>query len=437
MRDIDLSVKVKGLTFRNPILPGSSEIVQDERGVSKCIEQGLGGIVTKSFTSMPARRTRARPSSFNYRVFGKGLEGHHIGMGSLHPLSSEQAAEKLVPNMARLCRDEGIPFIVSICNGPDIEQWVADAKRFEQAGADMLELNFGRASTKVGAGTSVSATSSESTDLNTQIIKAIKGIVNIPISGKRSISWDPSEHWPLIKEWAEAGIDFMTCHNSATFGMLIDVEEEVPFGGLGGAPYGLGRAYLPINLLSVIETMKITDVPIIATGGVYQAMDAIMYLLVGCPLVEVCSAVFQNGYGQFGKIIKGIEEWMKRKGYSSINDFRGKSYDLATKTRAGLIPLESPFPIPSEKSSPIIPAVDMDKCTLCSKCEDVCLAGVFTVDKGRGIIDIDHENKCWGCGDCAGWCPKSAISMIDVKTKEVVWDNHGLAKMFRPENWRR
>jgi len=32
MKGIDLSVEIKGLTFRNPILPGSTDIVLDARG---------------------------------------------------------------------------------------------------------------------------------------------------------------------------------------------------------------------------------------------------------------------------------------------------------------------------------------------------------------------------------------------------------------------
>jgi len=59
------------------------------------------------------------------------------------------------------------------------------------------------------------------------------------------------------------------------------------------------------------------------------------------------------------------------------------------------------------------------------------------VNKEKGTVDIDHENRCWGCGDCVGWCPKNAISLIDWKTRELVWDNRGLAKVFRPENWKK
>ncbi len=115
MGNIDLSIKFKDLTFRNPIIPGASDIIMDEMGVIKCIEQGVGGIVTKSFTSGPWR-TKAQPYHFNYRIFGKGLENNWISRGGFHPFKSEMAAEKLIPAMARLCKNEGIPLIISIAN---------------------------------------------------------------------------------------------------------------------------------------------------------------------------------------------------------------------------------------------------------------------------------------------------------------------------------
>ncbi len=318
MSGIDLSVKAGGLTFRNPIIPGSSDIVLDERGVVKCIKQGIGGIVTKSFTSTPLR-TRARPWHFNYRVFGKGLESNWISRGGAHPMSAEQAAEKLVPRMARLCKDEGIPLIVSVSDGGDVDEWVADAKRFEQAGADMLELNVScpHASEQL-AGEAIGNALGQDIPLATRIVRSVKKVVKVPISVKLSITWDPFA--PHVKGFVEAGADCLTTQNSVA-GMLIDIEEEVPFGGLGAGGYQMGRSFLPFSLNRVVETRKLTNVPLVASGGVWTATDAIMYLLVGCPLVEVTSAILKNGYGLFGKIIRGIEDWMGHKGYSSTKDF--------------------------------------------------------------------------------------------------------------------
>ncbi|HME42276.1 MAG TPA: tRNA-dihydrouridine synthase [Syntrophorhabdales bacterium] len=435
MRDADLSVQVGGLTFRNPIIPGSSELILDQRGAEKCLEQGVGGIVTKSFTSTDLLRTRPRPWRFNCNVFGKGFENNWIGRGGLHPMSSERAAETLVPAIARLCRNEGVPLIVSIAEAANIDDWVTDARRFEQAGANMLELNFSCPIASHESGGSVGKALGQNIAITTEIIKAIKKAVNLPVSPKLSIAWDPFA--PHIKGLTEAGADCFTTHNN-TVGMLIDVEEEVPYGLLGSSGYILGRSFLPWSLGRVVETKQLTKACIIAAGGVNQAEDALMYLLVGCSLVEVASAAHRKGYRLFGEIIKGIRAWMERKGYTSINDFAGKVLPLASKVSSpDLISMESPFPTPQEKNSPIIPVINTKKCKLCGKCEDFCLSGVYTVDKAKGVVNIDHENKCWGCGGCVGWCSKNAITLIDRHTNEVVWNGRGLAKPYRPENWKR
>ena len=435
MSSTDLSVKIKGLTFRNPILPGSSDIVLDERGAEKCIEQGVGGIVTKTFTSTPLLRTRPRPWRFNCTVFGKGLQNSWISRGGFHSMSSEQASEKLVPGIARLCRNEGIPLIVSIAEGENVDEWVTDAKRFEQAGADMLELNFSCPLGSHQIGASVGKALGQNIPLAMEIVRSVKKVIKIPISPKPSIGWDPFA--PHIKGFVEAGADCLTTQNTIT-GMLIDVEEEVPFGLLGSGGYLFGRAFLPWSLGRVVETRQLTEVPLIGVGGVNEATDALMYLLVGCSLVEVVSAVYKDGYRLFGEIIKGIEEWMERKGYSSTKDFIGNALNLAIKVSSpDLIPMEWPFPMPQERSSPIIPIIDMNACILCGKCQEFCLSGVYAVDNAKGMVNIDHENRCWGCGGCVGWCPKNAIKLIDRNTKEVVWDSHGLAKPYRPENWKK
>jgi dihydroorotate dehydrogenase/Pyruvate/2-oxoacid:ferredoxin oxidoreductase delta subunit len=434
MGSIDLSVKIGNLTFSNPILPGSSDIILEEGGVVKCLKEGIGGIVTKTFTSTPLR-TRARPYHFNYRVFGDGLENCWITRGGFHPMSPEEAAEKLILKIARLCKDENVPLVVSIGNGAEIDEWVKDARLFEQAGADMLELNLAcpHATSQIGA--TLGSSVGQDIPLVIEIIKSIKKAVGIPISTKSSISGNLYARY--VKEATEAGADFFTI-GTGTTGMLIDVEKEVPFGGLGAGGYQIGRARLPMGISKAVETRKLTQVPVIGVGGVNRASDALMYLLIGCPLVMICSSIYRKGFGIFGDIIKGIEKWMERKGYSSTRDFIGKIYPLAAKASSpDFMQMEWPFPMPQEQSSPIIPIIDMDKCILCSKCEVFCLSGVFTVDKSKAVVNIDYENKCWGCGDCVGWCPESAIALIDQDSKEMVWDNHGLAKPYRPENWKK
>ena len=70
MAKVDLSVLLDGIKFKNPILPGSSEIAFDEASVKRCIDNGVGGIVTKTYTYVPAMATRPRPTHVHYQKFG-------------------------------------------------------------------------------------------------------------------------------------------------------------------------------------------------------------------------------------------------------------------------------------------------------------------------------------------------------------------------------
>ncbi len=390
--DIDLSIKVCGLTFCNPVTPGSSDIGYDEAGVRKCIEQGVGGMVTKSFTSHSPLRTRARPYHFNYRIFGKGFYSNFISRGGFHPMDPKQAADIIVPQMAKLCQGAGIPLVVSIADTDDVDEWVTDAKRFVEAGANMLQLNFSCPHAASETNRAIGRALGFDLEITSKIIRSIKKAVNVPIGPKLSITANPFEHF--VRGWEEAGADFIVCHNTPT-GMLIDVEQEVPFGGLGSGGYLMGPSTLPVNLGRVVETRKLTDLPIIASGGVWQAADAIMYLLVGCSLVEVTSAVFKNGYRLYNDVIEGIKEWMERKGYSSIDDFKGKVFNLAAKSSSSdLMYMEWPFSMPHEKTSPIVPTIDIDKCLFSNEnilppCQAACPAGIDV----RGYVNLTSQGK--------------------------------------------
>jgi dihydroorotate dehydrogenase (fumarate) len=47
-------------------------------------------------------------------------------------------------------------------------------------------------------------------------------------------------------------------------------------------------------------------------------------ILAGADAVQVVSTIYKNGYSQVGKILKGMEEWMEAKNFTSPDQFRGK-----------------------------------------------------------------------------------------------------------------
>jgi dihydroorotate dehydrogenase (fumarate) len=61
-----------------------------------------------------------------------------------------------------------------------------------------------------------------------------------------------------------------------------------------------------------------------ATTGVSDANDVVKLLLAGATTVQVASCLYRNGVGYMADLNKGLQDWMKGKGYEDLNQFRGK-----------------------------------------------------------------------------------------------------------------
>ncbi len=416
----DLTAKIAGLKLKSPILISSSELTSDLSLLKKLAHTNIGGIVTKTFTTPSEHRIRVRPYQFPLNVFGKGYrEG-----GCLYSLAAPHVEDtasvlKLVSQMAKICRESSLALIVSYFEDPaNISLWVDQAKAFEEAGANMLELNFSSPSATKVFGRSFEASK--------HIICQIKERISIPIGLKLSPTLEPLEDFIEICD--KAGLNFITAHNAPS-GIIIDVENEVPFGAPAIGGYVMGRAFLPYSLARIIRIRKTTQIPVIGVGGIYNSDDALQYLLCGCPAVGIGSAMYFQGADILDKIYKGISSWMQKKGYGSIDEFRGKVFPLIEDSGSLRSREKHPFTIPPE--CPYVPVINDDECSLCGICESSCIYGVFQIDKKASKVLI-AEDKCWSCGFCVGVCPAKAIELRDINDGErVIWKNQGMAQPFR------
>ncbi|MBT7261112.1 MAG: P-loop NTPase [Desulfobacula sp.] len=62
-----------------------------------------------------------------------------------------------------------------------------------------------------------------------------------------------------------------------------------------------------------------------------------------------------------------------------------------------------------DKTEPVIapvPRIDLEKCTFCKKCMDICRYGAIAVLKKDVMI---FENLCHSCGGCFAVCPEDAL----------------------------
>ena len=69
-------------------------------------------------------------------------------------------------------------------------------------------------------------------------------------------------------------------------------------------------------------------VPVFAIGGVEKWEDAVEFIMAGASFVDVGTNTFANPRTMI-EVIDGLEAFMKRKGYATIDDMRGIAHNKA------------------------------------------------------------------------------------------------------------
>jgi dihydroorotate dehydrogenase (fumarate) len=82
-----------------------------------------------------------------------------------------------------------------------------------------------------------------------------------------------------------------------------------------------GEARLPLTWIALLHGR--IDASLAATTGVEGSTEVIKYLLAGADVVMTASALLRHGPEYAAVILDGLGEWMGRKGYTAVDDFRG------------------------------------------------------------------------------------------------------------------
>ena len=415
----DMSVRVAGLTFKSPIVVASSECAANLKILKNWTNRKIGAVVSKTYTSPPEFRIRVRPYQFPLNKFGKAYAqgGCLYSLAAPH-VEDRHAVKAHVSQMAEHCHASSLVFIASFFENPqNSDLWIKQAKAFEEAGADMLELNF--------SSPSAAKVFSQSFESAGQIISEVKNHTAIPVGLKLSPTLEPLELF--IQACVDAGLDFVTAHN-APGGIVVDVDHEVPFGAPTMGGYVMGKAFLPYSLGRIVRIRNVADIPVIGVGGIYEAQDALQYILCGCPLIGIGSALYFKGSQLLDDVYDGITDWMQLKGYATVVQFLGNA--LAHIKDPASLKSHEKHPYTTPPDCPYVPVIDNQLCTHCGMCETTCIYHVFRVDKNKSMVFI-NEDRCWSCGFCVGICPTGAIDLKDRKSKQMlIWNNQGLAKSF-------
>jgi dihydroorotate dehydrogenase (fumarate) len=188
----------------------------------------------------------------------------------------------------------------------------------EDAGIDALELNFYQMPG------SVDKTAAQLEDEKVKIVETLKKRLSIPFCIKLSPYYTNTLNF--VNRLDQAGASAFVLFNRL-FQPEIDINTEshvTNFNLSHQGDFKLGLRY--VGLL-----YKKIEGGLCGTNGIYTYEDVVQMLLSGADIVQMVSALYENKPSHIAKVLAGLEEWMDKKAYKSIDEFRGKLSDSEMK----------------------------------------------------------------------------------------------------------
>lgn len=365
----NLSVKVFGKEFRNPVLPAAGPNVGSGRMLTLAAEGGAGGLLSKTIS-----RTAAQVPHPNMARFGKD---NLLNTELWSELSPEDWFSREYGIALQSARQHQIPLVSSI--GYTSDDLAELGPRLEKMGVDVIEFSIHYLDP----------------ERLTDTAQALRKAVSIPIVAKLSPhSGDLGEIAARLAPY----VDGFTCINSLGPGLTIDIDRvQSPMGSKTGYGWLSGPAIKPLALRSVYEVARAVDKPVIGVGGVSSGADVIEYFMAGASLVEVCTAAILKGPGIYGKIAEEAGAWLDAHGYQSIEEVKGLYIEKFRDGQKVITSLEQAA------------RVDESRCKACTQCERVCQYDAIHAPV-KQIAHVETE-KCAACGLCISVCPFDAIEL--------------------------
>lgn len=303
---IDLTTDYGSLTLKNPIVMGASNIVTDPENLVKLEKAGVGAIVYKSLFEEQLQLESYQLDQMQETYSNWDAE-HETFFPSARHAGPTEHLRQLREAKSKLT----IPLIGSL-NCVNDESWLEYALKMIDTGIDGLELNFYSNNTDF----SLKAAAIEEKQLKTlELVRA--GARQIPLFVKLSPFYSNPLH--LISQMDRIGADgFVLFNRLFQPDIEVDLEEHhFPYNFSSETDNRLALRYAGLLYKKIKGS-------IIANTGIFSGKDAVKMILAGATGVQVVSTVYKKGIHQVEVMLEEMKAWMKKKGYTSLDDFRGK-----------------------------------------------------------------------------------------------------------------
>jgi dihydroorotate dehydrogenase (NAD+) catalytic subunit len=206
-----------------------------------------------------------------------------------------------------------VPVLVNIM-GDTVEEFGQLAERLDgQPGVAGLEVNISCPNVTVGG-----MEFGQDPGVAADVVRTVRRRTDLPMTVK--MTPNVTDMRPIVRAVSDSGADAITIMNTVP-AMAIDIERRRP---LIGATFGglSGPAIKPIALRQVYLAGAVTDLPIIASGGIMSGRDAIEFFMAGASAVQVGTATFREPEAPW-RVLAEIESWCDSEGVQRLDEIIG------------------------------------------------------------------------------------------------------------------
>jgi dihydroorotate dehydrogenase (fumarate) len=303
---MELTTSYLGLELRNPIVASASPLSQSVDGVRRLADGGVGAVVLYSLFE----EQLLREAELNARMADAGTDSFGESLSYFPATAEENPGPRRYLNLLeRAVRSVDVPVIASL-NGVTPGSWAGYAQAMEDAGASAIELNI----YYLPGDPQISGREVERRYVD--VLQVVKDVTSVPIAVKLSPYFSSTGEMALLLD--EAGADGLVLFNRF-MQPDIDCERLTLVANLTLSSPAESR--LPRTWISLLYGR--IRASLAATTGVEDAGDVIKYLLAGADAVMSASALLRHGPEHAGVLLDGLSEWMRRKEFTTVTDFRG------------------------------------------------------------------------------------------------------------------
>ncbi|MBM7578437.1 dihydroorotate dehydrogenase [Jeotgalibacillus terrae] len=301
-----LRISLPGLELKNPIMPASG-CFGFGREYSQFYDLSLLGSIMVKATTLEQRLGNPVP-----RV-AETSSGMLNAIGLQNP-----GLEKVMNTELPWLSQYDLPVIANVA-GSMVEDYVEVAKNISRAeNVHALELNISCPNVKEGG-----IAFGTDPEVAKELTAKVKAVSDVPVYVKLSPNVADIKEMALAVE--AGGADGLTMINTLV-GMRLDHRTGKPVianktGGLSGP------AIKPVALRMVYEVSQVTNLPIIAMGGISSAWDVIDFISAGASAAAVGTANFVNPF-VCKEIIEELQAILDELEVEHIHDLKGRSWKV-------------------------------------------------------------------------------------------------------------